>query len=96
MAGKRSRIPKYGTVEIKGHTYYRTTITDSEGKQRTLYAKTCEELYDKELDALSQLDDDRQRRKASFTRQSAARSSTTILLLRSAPRAVCQVNRWTH
>ena len=28
MAGKRSRIPKYGTVEIKGHTYYRTTITD--------------------------------------------------------------------
>ena len=30
MAGKRSRIPKYGTVEIKGHTYYRTTITDSE------------------------------------------------------------------
>ena len=64
MAGKRSRIPKYGTVEIKGHTYYRTTITDSEGKQRTLYAKTCEELYDKELDALSQLDDDRQRRKS--------------------------------
>lgn len=64
MAGKRRRIPKYGTVEIKGHTYYRTTITDSEGKQRTLYAKTCEELYDKELDALSQLDDDRQRRKS--------------------------------
>lgn len=28
------------------------------------YAKTCEELYDKELDALSQLDDDRQRRKS--------------------------------
>ena len=26
MAGKRRRIPKYGTVEIKGHTYYRTTI----------------------------------------------------------------------
>ena len=22
MAGKRRRIPKYGTVEIKGHTYY--------------------------------------------------------------------------
>ncbi len=64
MAGKRRRIPKYSTVEIKGHTYYRTTITDSEGKQRTLYAKTCEELYDKELDALSQLDDDRQRRKS--------------------------------
>ena len=53
MAGKRSRIPKYGTVEINGHTYYRTNITDSEGKQRTLYAKTREELYDKELDTLS-------------------------------------------
>ena len=38
MAGKRSRIPKYGTVEIKGHAYYRTTITDSEGKQRALYS----------------------------------------------------------
>ena len=64
MAGKRSRIPKYGTVEINGHTYYRTNITDSEGKQRTLYAKTREELYDKELDTLSQVDDDRQRRKS--------------------------------
>ena len=64
MAGKRSRIPKYGTVEIKGHIYYRTTVTDSEGKQRTLYAKTREELYDKELDTLSQVDDDRQRRKS--------------------------------
>ena len=49
MAGKRSRIPKYGTVEINGHTYYRTNITDSEGKQRTLYAKTREELYDLSL-----------------------------------------------
>ena len=37
MAGKRSRIPTYGTVEIKGHTYYRTIITDSEGNQRALY-----------------------------------------------------------
>lgn len=64
MAGKRSRIPKYGTVEINGHPYYRTNITDSEGKQRTLYAKTREELYDKELDTLSQMDDDRQRRKS--------------------------------
>lgn len=64
MAGKRSRIPKYGTVEIKGHIYYRTAITDSEGKQCTLYAKTREELYDKELDTLSQVDDDRQRRKS--------------------------------
>lgn len=64
MAGKRSRIPKYGTVEIDGYTYYRTAITDSEGKQRTLYAKTRKELYDKELDTLSQMDDDRQRRKS--------------------------------
>ena len=64
MAGKRSRIPKYGTVEINGHTYYRTNITDSEGKQRTLYAKTREELYDKELDSFSLEDDDRQRSKS--------------------------------
>ena len=64
MAGKRRRIPKYGTVEIKGHTYYRTTITDSEGKQRTLYAKTCEELYDKELEALEQIDSTTFRRRS--------------------------------
>ena len=34
MATKRKRIPRYGTAEINGHTYYRTVVTDSEGNRR--------------------------------------------------------------
>ena len=45
MATKRSRIPRYGTVEIKGHTYYKTYVMDSDGKQVALYEKTREALY---------------------------------------------------
>ncbi len=33
MATKRSRIPRYGTVEIKGHIYYKTYVMDADGKQ---------------------------------------------------------------
>ena len=99
MAGKRSRIPKYGTVEINGHTYYRTNITDSEGKQRTLYAKTREELYDKELDTLSQVDYDRQRRKSPtvadycekwLVMQSAHVRTTTLTDYKSKVPAPCE------
>ena len=39
MATKRSRIPRYGTVEIKGHTYYKTYVMDADGKQVALYEK---------------------------------------------------------
>lgn len=48
MATKRKRIPRYGTTEINGHTYYRTMVPDSEGNRIALYGKTREELYDKE------------------------------------------------
>ena len=64
MAAKRKRIPRYGTAEINGHTYYRTTILDAEGKRISLYGKTREELYDKEMEALEQIDN------ASFRRKS--------------------------
>lgn len=56
MTAKRRRIPKYGTVEIGGHTYYRTTVTDDVGKSISLYGKTREELYAKELETLDQID----------------------------------------
>lgn len=56
MAAKRKQIPRYGTVEIKGHIYFRTTVTDTDGKRFSLYAKTREELYDKEIEALEQSD----------------------------------------
>lgn len=56
MAAKRNRIPKYGTLNVNGHTYFRTTVTNAEGNPITLYGKTREELYDKELAALEQSD----------------------------------------
>lgn len=64
MATKRSRIPRYGTVEIKGHTYYKTYVMDADGKQVALYEKTREALYDKELAALEQIDNATFRRKS--------------------------------
>lgn len=65
MAQKRKRIPRYGTVEIKGHTYYRTLVTDAEGKRTPLYGKTREELYDKEMATLDQIDNATFRSKSS-------------------------------
>ncbi len=56
MTAKKRHIPQYGTVEINGHTYYRTIITNAEGNRVPLYAKTREELYDKEMEALEQND----------------------------------------
>ena len=63
MAVNRRRIPRYGTVEINGNTYYRTTVVSAEGKRISLYGKTREELYDKEMDALERIDN------ATFGRQ---------------------------
>ena len=44
MAKKKQSVPEYGTVTRKGTLYYRTRITDADGKQVSLYATTCEEL----------------------------------------------------
>ena len=57
MAKKKQNIPSYGTAEINGATYFRTRITDADGKQVALYAPTCEELYEKEQDARQQVQD---------------------------------------
>ena len=51
MAKKKTQIPKYGTITLKGIQYYRTRITDADGKELSLYAATCEELYEKQLEA---------------------------------------------
>lgn len=48
---KKTEIPEYGTVVRKGTVYYRTRILDVDGKQVSLYATTCEELYEKQLAA---------------------------------------------
>lgn len=54
MAKKKS-IPQYTSVERKGIQYYRTRILDADGKQVSLYAATCEELYEKQLAARRQV-----------------------------------------
>lgn len=43
LATKKKRIPRYSTVDINGHNYYRTTITDAENNRISLYGKTREE-----------------------------------------------------
>lgn len=55
MAKKKESIPKYGTVVRRGIQYYRTRITDADGKRVDLYAETCEELYQKEQEARRQV-----------------------------------------
>ena len=56
MAAKRKRIPRYSRVQVNGYEYYKTDIEDAEGKRVILYGKTREELYEKELAALEQVD----------------------------------------
>ena len=58
MAKKKQSVPEYGTVTRKGTLYYRTRITDADGKQVSLYATTCEELYEKQLEARRQVEAD--------------------------------------
>lgn len=57
MAKNKSNIPEYGTVMRKGALYYRTRILDADGKQVSLYATTCEELYEKQLDARREVEE---------------------------------------
>ena len=64
MAKRKRVIPDYGTVVLNGIEYYRTRIQNSEGKMVALYAKTPEELCDKELEALEQVDSDLFNRKS--------------------------------
>ena len=64
LARRKKFIPPYGTVLLNGILYYRTRVVDHDGKRFALYAKTPEELYDKELAALEQIDN------ASFRRKS--------------------------
>ena len=64
MAKRKRAIPQYGTVVLNGIEYYRTRIEDSDGNRVALYAKTPEKLYDKELEALEQIDSTTFRRRS--------------------------------
>lgn len=50
-----SFISTYGTVMKRGVLYYRTRIKDANGKLVAIYAKTPEELYNKETLTLEQI-----------------------------------------
>ena len=50
MAKRKPILPDYGTVQIKGKTYYRTRVSDGEGNRISLYAVSREELYDKVIE----------------------------------------------
>lgn len=56
MAKRKVVIPEYGTVMKRGVLYYRTRIKDANGRLIALYARTPEELYDREIEALEQID----------------------------------------
>jgi len=56
LAKRKVVIPEYGTVMKRGVLYYRTRIRDANGKLIALYARTPEELYDREIEALEQID----------------------------------------
>ena len=56
MAKRKMIIPEYGTVIKKGVLYFRTRIKDADGKLVALYARTPEELYNKETIALEQIE----------------------------------------
>ena len=58
MANRKIMLPQYGTVMKRGVLYYRTRIKDANGKLVAIYAKTPEELYNKETLALEQIDND--------------------------------------
>ena len=64
MAVKRKRIPRYCKVQVNGYEYYKTDIEDADGKRVILYGKTREEVYDKEMAALEQIDNATFRRKS--------------------------------
>jgi len=51
MAKKKTKLPDYKTVVRSGIEYYRTRVTNADGKAKVLYALTKEELYRKEMEA---------------------------------------------
>ena len=57
MAKKKKEVPEYGTITLKGIQYYRTRISDADGKQVSLYATTCEDLYKKQIEAQRRVDE---------------------------------------
>lgn len=69
MAKRKPLLPDYGTVEIKGITYYRTRVSDETGNRVSLYATSREELYEKQKEIEQQLDDNTFRKQTPTVRE---------------------------
>lgn len=60
MAKKKAKvIPEYGMITKRGVDYFRTRLKDADGKWVSLYARTREELYDKEEETRRRIKDER-------------------------------------
>lgn len=55
MGRPKKQVPQYSTDTFNGYTYYRTRITDADGKRISLRAKSPEELEAKKAEALRQI-----------------------------------------
>lgn len=91
MVKKKKDIPEYGTVMRKGVLYYRTRIQDADGKRVSLYATTCEELYEKQLDAQREIEEIIFRRK----HPTVAEYCEKWLLMQSAKVSVATMRGYT-
>ena len=69
MAKRKPTLPDYGTVQIKGNTYFRTRVSDDEGNRFSLYAATREELYEKVLEVEKQIENKTFRRNTPTVRE---------------------------
>ena len=83
MAKRKRLIPEYNTVTLNGVEYYRTRIEDADGKRVALYARTPEELYDKEQEALAQIGHARFHRKSPTV-------SAPVIKCKKTPRKKCR------
>ena len=91
MAKKKDKIPQYGTVIRRKNTYYRTRITDADGKRVDLYAETREELYQKEQEAHRLVEDVKFRRE----NPTVAEYCEKWLLMRSAQVSSATIKGYT-
>lgn len=69
MAKRKPLLPDYGTVQIKGKTYFRTRLSDDEGNRISLYAASRGELYEKVMEVEKQIENKTFRRSTPTVRE---------------------------
>ena len=47
MAARRMMLPDYGTVSMKGTQYYRTRVTDQQGRRVSFYVRILIKILNK-------------------------------------------------